>query len=83
MPLCYTDQVGRDRLTSRKYANGAAESFTILMLLAGKALNATQFGVAILMNLDSAGCINNAFPASNRQFITTAGTSGSRPVGFF
>ena len=66
------------QVTSRKYANGAAETFKNYVD-GGQGLNASQFGETVLM-LDSAGCINNAFPASNRQFITTAGTSGSRPM---
>lgn len=74
-----SDRVGQ--ITSRKYANGAAESFNNYTN-GGQGLNATEFGEAIL-SLDSAGCINSAFPAAARQFIGTAGTSGSRATGFF
>lgn len=69
------------QVTSRKYANGAAESYKNYVD-GGQGLNASQFGETVLL-LDSAGCINNAFPATARQFITTAGTSGSRDTGFF
>ncbi len=69
------------QVTSRKYANGAAEAYNSYVD-GGQGLNASQFGETVLL-LDSAGCINNAFPATARQFITTAGTSGSRDTGFF
>lgn len=69
------------QVTSRKYANGAAESYQNYVN-GGQGLNATQFGEAILL-LDSAGCVNQAFPAKARQFITTAGTSGSQDDAFF
>lgn len=74
-----SDRVGQ--ITSRKYANGAAESFNNYTN-GGQGLNATEFGESIL-SLDSAGCINSAFPPAARQFIATAGTSGSRSTGFF
>lgn len=69
------------QVKSRKYANGAAESYDNYTK-DGQGLNASQFGETVLL-LDSAGCINNAFPATSRQFITTAGTSGSRDRGFY
>ncbi|AUR95663.1 hypothetical protein NVP1210O_41 [Vibrio phage 1.210.O._10N.222.52.C2] len=69
------------QLTSKKYANGAAATFKNYVD-GGRGLNASQFGESVLA-LDSAGCINAAFPASARQFIRTAGTAGSRDVGFY
>lgn len=74
-----TNQPGQT--TGRKYANGASISYQNYVN-GGQGLNATQFGEAIQL-LDSAGCVNAAFPAKARQFITTAGTSGSRDDGFF
>ncbi len=69
------------QLTSQKYANGAAKTFKNYVD-GGRGLNASQFGESVLA-LDSAGCINAAFPASARQFIRTAGTAGSRDTGFY
>ncbi len=69
------------QLTSQKYANGAAKTFSNYTE-GGRGLNGTNFGESILA-LDSAGCINAAFPSSQRQFIRTAGTSGSQDRGFY
>tara|TARA_R110002020_G_scaffold475890_1_gene713760 strand:+ start:24318 stop:24755 length:438 start_codon:yes stop_codon:yes gene_type:complete len=71
----------KGQIKSRKYANGAAESYSSYNE-GGQGLNASEFGEAILI-LDSAGCVNTAFPQRARQFITTAGSSGSRDVGFY
>lgn len=71
----------KGQIKSRKYANGASESYSSYNE-GGQGLNASEFGENVLL-MDSAGCINNAFPQTARQFITTAGTSGSQDRGFF
>ena len=62
-------------VTDRKWANGASESYTQFNQ-GGQGLNGSPFGEAVLQ-FDTAGCVNAAFPTSARQFVTTAGTSGS------
>ena len=69
------------QLTSKKYANGAAQTFKNYVE-GGRGLNGTNFGESVLA-LDSAGCINTAFPATARQFIRTAGTTGSMDRGYY
>ena len=66
------------QVTDRKWANGSSESYQAYASSVG--LGSTQFGQSIL-SLDTAGCVNKAYPASQRRFITTAGTAGSYDVG--
>lgn len=71
----------KGQIKSRKYANGAAETYSSYVE-GGQGLNASEFGEAVLL-LDTAGCVNTAFPPVARQFIATAGTSGSRNRGYY
>ena len=69
------------QVTSRTRPNGASESYG-LYVSGGQGLGQTNFGQSILL-LDTAGCVNQTFDNSARQFITTAGTSGSRRTPYF
>lgn len=67
------------QVTNRRWPNGASEAYSVWA--SGQGLQATRFGTMIL-SLDTAQCIRTAFPDSQRRFVGSIGTSGSRDSGY-